>query len=60
MRRRPVPSDAPPRAFVEFTEMTRQMKTMVLIATGCTLLQFGGCLSNVLKEVFFAVGPFLL
>lgn len=40
--------------------MTRRTRTCILFFSGAVLLQLGGCLANVLTDVFFAVGPFLL
>ena len=40
--------------------MSRNVKKLALLAAGATLLQFGGCMADVLAEVFFAVGPLLL
>ncbi len=40
--------------------MKRTFKYMALLATGASMLQFGGCVANILSDVFFFVGPFLL
>ncbi len=44
----------------EKCDMPRVRKLVCLAAAGTMLFQFGGCVSNVLADVFFIVGPFLL
>jgi hypothetical protein len=38
----------------------RWVRAITLVAANAMLLQFGGCMADVLADVFFAVGPFLL
>lgn len=38
----------------------RFLRSLILLAANAVLLQFGGCVADVLSDVFFAVGPFLL
>ncbi len=40
--------------------MRNAIRTIGILATGGMILQFGGCVSAVLADVFFAVGPLLL
>ena len=40
--------------------MKKLLRITALCASGAMLLQFGGCLADVLADVFFAIGPFLL
>lgn len=40
--------------------MKRFPRVLILLAANAVLLQFGGCVSDVLADVFFALGPFLL
>ena len=45
----------------ETTDVKRRMtRWVVMVGSGAVVLQFGGCLSDVLADVFFIVGPFLL
>ncbi len=37
--------------------MSRNVRIIICIASGATLLQFGGCLAGQLADVFFAIGP---
>jgi len=36
------------------------MRQAALLLTAGVLLQFGGCVSSVLADIFFVLGPFLL
>lgn len=38
----------------------RGLQVLAMIAAGGCIIQFGGCVSGFLAEVFYVVGPFLL
>ena len=45
----------------ETTDVKRRIpRFLAMVASGAVVLQFGGCLSDVLADVFFLVGPLLL
>lgn len=52
----------PPIVVIKNREMTvkRKTKYIALITSGAMLMQFGGCVADILGDVFFWVGPFLL
>lgn len=40
--------------------MNRSLRILMTVVAGGSLLQFGGCVADILTDVFFLVGPFLL
>lgn len=41
-------------------QVNRHKKMLAMLACGAILLQLGGCVAQILADVFFLVGPMLL